>query len=105
MTNDDVTVADAAWFNKHRQAEQYVRHAFDVEREYAIATDPGYSTGPIVVLVTQLSPDRRFRRMICVPDDKTADYIVRNGLDCIGTQEGVLYSLIPGSVVKGRVLQ
>ena len=34
--------------------------------------------------------------MICVPDDKTADHIVRNGLDCIGTQEGVLYSPIPG---------
>jgi hypothetical protein len=53
MKNDDVMAADAAWFKKHRQAEQYVRHAFDVEREHAIAADPSYSTGPIVVLVIE----------------------------------------------------
>ena len=47
MTKDDVTAADAGWFKKHRQAEQSVRHSFDVERERAIATDLATAPGPL----------------------------------------------------------
>jgi hypothetical protein len=99
MTRDEVKAIDAAWFKKHRGTAQVLRHAYGVERQQAIAVDPAFA-GLILVLITQTSPGRMHRQMICALDDKVAGYILRNGLDCIGIREGQLCIPISGPVVR-----
>ena len=105
MTLDKVAAADADWFKKNINARQYIRRAFDVERAQAIATNSGYADGPTLVIVSQLEHGWRERRMICVPDEKFVDYVLRNQLECVGFENCQPYLLIPGSLVNGRVLQ
>jgi hypothetical protein len=103
MRDKDPVAADTAWFDVH--AHSYVRRAFPIERAQAIAADNDHANGVIIVLVTQVEPGVRIRRMISVPSNELADYAVRNGTDCIGVDGGKPYVLLPGSILNGRVLQ
>lgn len=99
MTDDQVTALDAAWFKKHPRLTQAVRHAYAVERQQAFAADSGFGIPLVLVLITRVRPGRMHRQMICVIDDKIAGFIVRNGLGCIGIQEGQLCIPISGTVM------
>lgn len=92
---NEVIADDEAWFKEHGGLKKRVRRASAVER---ITRETN------IVIVSQLETDMRTRRHLKI-DDGLVDYVLRNGDDCIGMQNGELFIVLPGSTINGRVLE